>query len=159
MGENDEKRYEEFNFLIILHSTKELLPAKAHTIYHLTIIKHALRYIKLGAILANAKIDFSKKHNIIPWDIEFFQRLPNDEFTFTVGVYVCLYKIINLESSADHIRSLAVSHVLIPALYACSRIDREASSSNVQSCQSGLPKDIVPRMIFDTFSPEVPSLK
>jgi hypothetical protein len=51
-----------------------------------------------------------------------------------------------------------VSHVLIPHLYACSRRGRLSFSFKTQGCHSELPYDIAPRMILETFRPDLPKL-
>jgi hypothetical protein len=51
-----------------------------------------------------------------------------------------------------------VSQVLMPFLYACSRMGKASSSFNTQGCHSELPKPMVPKMTLDTFRPDFPRL-
>ena len=51
-----------------------------------------------------------------------------------------------------------VSHVLMPFLYACSRIGRAASSFRTQGCHLSVPKLMAPTMTFEIFRPDLPKL-
>jgi hypothetical protein len=66
-------------------------------IHHPAIIDGCRVHGKLGFTTSTcAKSTFSHEHNILPWDVVYFECFGDDFFRLAVGVEICLLAIVSI---------------------------------------------------------------
>jgi hypothetical protein len=142
----------------LLDGIEDVLAAKTDLVDHLAIVYRHGCDTECGILLVHAEVALGEEDKFLARDVVLLDGFGDDLLGDAVGVDVGLE-----QSSATVLRydmvGRTVSHVLMPLLYACSRIGRAASSFRTQGCHLSVPKLIAPRMTFETFRPDLPRLQ
>jgi hypothetical protein len=142
----------------LLDGIEDVLAAKTDLVDHLAIVYRHGCDTECGILLVHAEVALGEEDKFLARDVVLLDGFGDDLLGDAVGVDVGLE-----QSSATVLRYdmvvRTVSHVLMPLLYACSRIGKAASSFRTQGCHLSVPKLIAPRMTFETFRPDLPRLQ
>ena len=135
-----------------------MLAAEADLVDHSTVIDGACRDGNGRIFINDAEVAFREEDELVAGDVVLLDGFGDDLLGDAVGVNIGLEQLSATLLRYDTLLH-TVSHVLIPLLYACSRIGKAASSFRTQGCHLSVPKLIAPRMTFETFRPDLPRLQ
>lgn len=142
----------------LLDGIEDVLAAETNLVDHLAIVCGDRCDSECGIFLVDAEVALGEEDKLLARDVVLLDGFGDDLLGDTVGVDVGLKQLSAIVLCYDTLLH-TVSHVLMPLLYACSRIGKAASSFRTQGCHLSVPKLIAPKMTFETFRPDLPRLQ
>jgi hypothetical protein len=142
----------------LLDGIEDVLAAETNLVDHLAIVYRDGCDTECRIFLVNAEVALGEEDKLLARDVVLLDGFGDDLLRDAVGVDIGLEQLSATVLRYDMVLR-TVSHVLMPLLYACSRIGKAASSFRTQGCHLSVPKLIAPRMTFETFRPDFPRLQ